>query len=157
MPTSLSTKLKQVLDTVLSVDNKSGEVQNQTYSGVSVHGLRILPRFSPCKTLSERWLNLQDLILHLKVKTCFDCKMFDEALSVSPQGTLEISSVFGQPPYLGRDHFSTPRVLTESRKRDKGCGHSSKRPQYPNLYRRLKRRLGHSLRASLYKGLWSDR
>ena len=36
----------------------------------------ILPGFSPCKTLSERWLNLQDLILHLKVKTCFDCKMF---------------------------------------------------------------------------------
>ena len=31
------------------------------------------------------------------------------------------------------------------------------RPQYPNLYRCLKRRLGHSLRASLYKGLWSDR
>ena len=30
------------------------------------------------------------------------------------------------------------------------------RPQYPNLYRRLKRRLGRSLRASLYKGLWSD-
>ena len=56
----------------------------------------------------------------LKVKTCFDCKMFDvtnwvaylngedgpggtpshETLSVSPQGALEISLVFGHPPSL---------------------------------------------------------
>ena len=54
----------------------------------------------------------------LKVKTCFDCKMFDvanwvtclngedgpggtpshETLSVSSQGALEISSVIGHPP-----------------------------------------------------------
>ena len=34
---------------------------------------------------------------------------------------------------------------------------SSLRPQYPNLYRSLKRRLGHSLRTSSAKGLWSDR
>ena len=54
----------------------------------------------------------------LKVKTCFDCQMFDvtnwvaclnredglggmpshEALPVSPQGALEISSVIGHPP-----------------------------------------------------------
>ena len=66
-----------------------------------------------------------------QVKTCFDCKMFDvanwvachngengpggmpshEALSVSPQGALEISSVAGQPPSLDRDNFSSPRVL----------------------------------------------
>ena len=90
---------------------------NSQESGVSVCGLQILPRFSPCKTLLERWLNLQDLILRFKVKTCFDCKMFDvtnwvaclngengpggtplhEALSVSPQGALEISSVIGHP------------------------------------------------------------
>ena len=31
------------------------------------------------------------------------------------------------------------------------------RPQDPTLYRRLRRRLGLSLRASLYTGLWSDR
>ena len=34
---------------------------------------------------------------------------------------------------------------------------SSQRLQYPNLYRHLKRRLGRSHIASLYKGLWSDR
>ena len=96
-----------------------------------------------------------------QVKTCFDCKMFDvanwvaclngengprgtpshEALSVSPQGALEISSVVGHPPSLDRNHFSTPRVVAESHKHDEKC----KRPQYPSLYR-------HSLRANLYEG-----
>ena len=47
-------------DSVLWVDNKSGEVRIKTYSGVFVHGLRIPSRFSPCKT-QERWLKLQDL------------------------------------------------------------------------------------------------
>ena len=107
-----------------------------------------------------------------QVKTCFDCKMFDvanwvtylngengpggtpshEALSVSPQGALEISSVVEQPPSLDRNHFSTPRVVAESLKCDERCKPSSQRPQYPTLYRRLKRRLGRSLRANLYKG-----
>ena len=34
----------------------------------------------------------------------------------------------------------------------KAAEHSPQRPQYPNLHRRLKQRLGYSLRASLYKG-----
>ena len=96
-----------------------------------------------------------------QVKTCFDCKMFDvanwvaclngengpkgmpshEALSVSPQGALEISSVVGQPPSLDKNHFSTPRVVTESHKRDERLRPSSQRPQYLTLYRHLVRRL----------------
>ena len=107
-----------------------------------------------------------------QVKTCFNYKMFDvanrvaflnrengprgtpshETLSVSPQGALEIFSVIGQPPSLDRNHFSTPRVLAESHKHDERCRPSSQRPQYPTLYRHLKRRLGRSLRANLYKG-----
>ena len=67
-------------------------------------------------------------------------------------GALEISLVIGQPPFLDRNHFSTPRVVAESHKRDERCKPSSQRPQYPTLYRRLKPRLGRSLRASLYKG-----
>ena len=106
-----------------------------------------------------------------QVKTCFDCKMFDvtnwvaclngengpggtpshEALSVLPQGALEISSVVGHPPSLDRNHFSTPRMVAESHKHGERCRPSSQRPQYPTLYRRLKRRLGHSLRANLCK------
>ena len=75
-----------------------------------------------------------------------------EVLLVSPQGALEISSVVGLPPSLDRNHFSTTRVVAKSYKRDERCRPSSQRPQFPTLYRRLKRRLGHSLRANLYKG-----
>ena len=80
-----------------------------------------------------------------QVKTCFDCKMFDvanwvaclngenghggtpshEALSVSPQGALEISSVTGQPPSLDRSHFSTPRLVIKFLKCDERCRPSS--------------------------------
>ena len=107
-----------------------------------------------------------------QVKTCFDCKMFDvanwvaclngengpggtpshEALSVSSQGALEMSSVAGQPPTLDRSHFSTPRLVAKSLKLGERCRPSSQRPQYPTLYRRLKRRLGRSLRSKFYKG-----
>ena len=41
-----------------------------------------------------------------------------EALSISPQGALEISSVIGHPPSLDRNHFSKPRVVVQSHKRD---------------------------------------
>ena len=101
-----------------------------------------------------------------QVKTCFDCKMFDvtnwvarlnrengpggmpshEAISVSPQGALEISSVVGQPPSLYRNHFSTLRLVAKSQRP------SSQTPQYPTLYRHLKQRLGRSLRANLHIG-----
>ena len=80
----------------------------------------------------------------LKVKTCLNRengprgRPSHEAFSVSPQGTLEISSTTGQPPSLLRDHFNSPRP-------------SPQRPQYPYLYRCLKQKLEHSLRASLYK------
>ena len=107
-----------------------------------------------------------------QVKTCFDCKMFDvanwvaclnrengpggtpshEALSVSSQRALEISSVAGQPPSLNRNNFCTPRLVAEPHKRDERCRPSSQRPQHPTLYRRLKRRLGHSLRSKFYQG-----
>ena len=74
-----------------------------------------------------------------------------EAISVSIQGGLEISSVTGQPSSLVRDHFNSPRVVAKSHKRDEGHKPSPQRPQYPNLYRCHKQRLGCSLRASLYK------
>ena len=107
-----------------------------------------------------------------QVKTCFDCNMFDvtnwvaslngengpggtpshEALSVSSQGALEISSVAGQPPSLDRIHCSPPRLVAKSLKHDERCRPSSQGPQYPTLYQHLKRRLGCSLRSKSYKG-----
>ena len=104
---------------VLGVDNKPGKIRTETYSGVFVRGLRIPSRFSPCKTHSREMAQTSGFVPTTQVKTCFDCKMFDvanwvaclngengpggtpshEALSVSPQGALEISSVIGQPPW----------------------------------------------------------
>ena len=97
-----------------------------------------------------------------QVKTCFDCKMFDvanwvaclngedgpggtpshEALSVSPQGALEISSVAGQPPSLDRNDFCTPRLVAEPHKHDEGCGPSSQRPQHPTPYKTPQTKVG---------------
>ena len=159
-------------DSVLRVDNKSGEIRTKTCSSVFVCGLRVPSRFSPCKTHTREMAQTSGFDPTTQVKTCFDCKMFDvanwvarlngkdgsggtpshEALSVSPQQALEISSVTGQPPSLDRGHFSTPRLVAESHKRDERCRPSSQRTQYPTLYRRPKRRLGCSLRANLYKG-----
>ena len=157
---------------VLGLDNKSGKIRTETYSGVFVRGLRIPSRFSPCKTCSREMAQTSGFYPVTQVKTCFDCKMFDvanwvaylngengpggtpshEALSVSPQGALEISSVAAPPPSLDRSHFSTPRLVAKFLKRDERCRPSSQRPQYPTLYRRRKQRLGRSLRSKFYKG-----
>ena len=136
-----------------------------------VRGLRIPSRFSPCKTHSREMAQLQDLILRLKSKRVFDCKMFDvanwvaclngengpggtpshEAPSVSSQGALEISSVAGQPPSLDRSHCSTLRLVANSLKSDERCRPSSQRPQYPTLYRRLNESWGPHLDQVLHR------
>ena len=51
---------------------------------------------------------------------------------------------------LDRSHFRTPGLVAESCKHDERLRPSSQRPQYPTLYRRLKRRLGRSLRTKFY-------
>ena len=121
------------------------------------------------KPTQERWLKLQDFILQLKSKHVLTarCLMSNwvaslngengpggmtshEALSVSPQGALEISSTTGQPPSLDRSHLCTPKLVAEPCKHDERLRPSSQRPQYPTLYRRLKRRLGRSLRTKFY-------
>ena len=130
----------------------------KTCSSVFVRGLQKPSRFSSCKTHSREMALTSGFDPTSQVKTCFDCKMFDvanwvaclngengpggtpshEALSVSPQGALEISSVVGQPLSVDRNHFSTPRLVAKSHKRDESRRPSSQRPQYPTLYRRLK-------------------
>ena len=64
---------------VLGVDNKSGKIRTETYSGVFVHGLRIPSRFSPCKTHSREMAQTSGFDPTSQVKICFDCKMFDVA------------------------------------------------------------------------------
>ena len=116
---------------------------------------------------------LQDLILRLKSKHVLTArclmsligllasteKMVPEGrlhirpFSVSPQGALEISSIIGQPPPLDRCHF-----CTGSRTLQKWWEVQTfiPRPQFPTLYRHLKRKLGRSFRSSSTKGLWSN-
>ena len=64
---------------VLGVDNKSGKIRTDSYSGVFVCGLRIPSRFSPCKTHSREMAQTSGFDPTTQVKTCFDCKMFDIA------------------------------------------------------------------------------
>ena len=143
---------------VLGMDHQSGEIRTESHSGVFVRGLRVPPGFSPCKTHSREMAQTSGFYPTTQVETCFDCKMFDvsnwvaslngengprgttshEALSVSPQGALEIFSTTGQPPSLDRSHLCTPRLVAEPCKRDERLRPSSQRPQYPTLYRRLK-------------------
>ena len=155
------------------MDNKSGEIRTKTYSTKSVFvcGLRIPSRFSPCRTHSREMAQTSRFDPTTQVKTCFDCKMFDvanwvaclnggngpggtpshEGLSVSPQGALEISSVVGQPPSQWTETISAHLEWWNPTNMMKGAdlhpkGHSIQ------LFTRLKRRLGRSLRAGLYKG-----
>ena len=101
------------------------------------------------KPTQERWLKLQDLILRLKSRHVLTarCLMSLIGLLASTE-----KMVTGQPPSLDRSHCSTLRLVAKSLKRDERCRPSSQRPQYPTLYRRLKRRLGRSLRSKFYKG-----
>ena len=66
---------------VLGVDNKSGKVRSETYSGVFICGLP--SRFSPCKSHSRGMAQTSGFCPATQVKTYFDCKMFDVANWVS--------------------------------------------------------------------------
>ena len=126
------------------------------------------------KPTQERWLKLQDLILRLKSKHVLTarCLMSLIGLLAStekmvPEGPLHMSPF----QFHLKEHWRYPQSLdsllpwtesfsahlvAESCKCDERRRPSSQRPQYPTLYRRLKRRLGLLLRTSSTKGLWSN-
>ena len=159
---------------VLGVDNKSGKIRTKTYSGVFVCGLRIPSRFSPCKTHSREMAQTSGFDPTTQVQICFDCKMFDvanwvaclngengpggtpshEALSVSFQGALKISSVAGQPPSLDRNHLCTPGLVAESHRRDQRC-RPSKDHSIQLFTDASNEGWGAHLHQSSKKGLWS--
>ena len=142
-----------------------------------VHGLRIPPRFSPCKTHSREMAQTSGFDPKTQVKTCFDCKMFNvsnwvaslngengpggtpsqEALSVLSQGALEISSVAGQPPSLDRSHCSPPRLVAKSLQRDERCRPSSQDHSIQLFIDASNEGWGAHLDQISTKGLWSDR
>ena len=79
-----------------------------------------------------------------------------EALSVSSQGALEISSVAGQPPSLERNDFCTPRLVAESCKRDERLRPSPKDHRIQLFTNGSNEGWGAHLDQSSTKGLWSD-
>ena len=160
-------------NSVLGVDHKPGKIRTESFSGVFVRGLRVPPRFSPCKTHSRELAETPGFDPTTQVKTCFDCKMFDasnwvaslngedgpggtpshEALSISSQGALEISSVIGQPPSLDRVHFCTPRHPVNVMK---GVDLHPKDHSIQLFTDTSNEGWGAHLEQSSTKGLWSD-
>ena len=123
------------------------------------------------KPTQERWLKLQDLILRLKSKHVLTARclmsligLLDSMEKMVSEGRLHMrpfqfhlkeywrfpQSLDSLLPWT-ETHFSTPRMVAESHKHDERCRPSSQRPQFPTLYRHLKRRLGRSLKANLCK------
>ena len=80
-----------------------------------------------------------------------------ETISVSSQGALEISSVAGQPPSLDRNHYSPPRLVAKSLKRDERCRPSSQDHSILLFTDASNEGWGAHLDQNSTKGLWSDR
>ena len=152
--------------TVLRVDNKS-EVRTKANSGLFLRGLRIPSRFSPCKTHSREMAQTSGFDPTTQVKTCFDCRCLMSLIGLLasidkmvPEGRLHMRPF----QFHLKEHWRFPQSLDsllpwtetisahldwwQNPKRDERRRPSSQRPQYPTLYRRLKRRLGRSLRAN---------
>ena len=122
------------------------------------------------KPTQERWLKLQDLILRLKSKHvltarclmsltgllasmekmvpegCLHMRPFEFHLKVHWRYPQSLDSLLPWRETISAllDWWQNPSNVTR--------GAEDQRPQYPTLYRCLKRRLGRSLRSKFYKG-----
>ena len=106
--------------TVVDLTQSLGWIINQekTYSGVFIRGLRIPPRFSPCKTHSREMAQTSGFDPMTKVKTSFDCKIFDVANWVAclngengPGGTSSHGALSVSP----QEHWRYPQLLDSLR------------------------------------------
>ena len=70
---------------VFGLDNKSGKIRTETYSGVFVRGLRIPSRFSPCKTHSREMAQTSRFDPKTQVKTCLTARYLMSLLGCLPQ------------------------------------------------------------------------
>ena len=121
------------------------------------------------KPTQERWLKLQDLILRLKSKHVLTarCLMSLIGLLASTEKMVPEGRLHMRPfQFHLKEHWRYPQSLdsllpwTEAisahldrwQNATNVMRGASQRPQYPTLYRRLKRRLGRSLRSNFYRG-----
>ena len=93
---------------VLGMDNKSGKIRTETYSGVLVRGLRIPSRFSPCKTHSRQMAQTPRFDPTTQVKTCFGCKMsLASTEKMVPEGRLHMRPF----QFHLKEHWRYPQLL----------------------------------------------
>ena len=153
---------------VLGLDNKSGKIRTETYSGIFIRGLRMPSRFSTCKSHSREMAQTSGFDPTTQVKTCLMSLigLLASTEKMVPEGRLHMRPF----QFHLKEHWRYPQSLdsllpwTETISAHlewwqspsnvmKGADFaSSQRPQYPTLYRHLKRRLGHSLRSKFYQG-----
>ena len=125
------------------------------------------------KPSQQRWLKLQDLFLRHVLTT--RCLMSLIGLLASkekmvPEGRLHMRpfqfhlkehwrfpSVVGQPPSLDRTHFSTPKMVAGSHKRDERHRPSSQDHSIQLFTDTSNEGWGAHLEQTSTKGLWSDR
>ena len=158
------------------MDYKSEMLELKPTPVFFVRGLRIPSRFSPCKTHSREMAQTPGFDPTTQVKTCFDCKMFDvanwvaslngedgpggtpshEALSVSPQGALEISSVTGQPPSLEKTIYAHLDLWQNPANVMEGAGLHPKDHSIQLFTDASNEGWGAHLEQSSSQGLWSE-
>ena len=123
---------------VLGVDNKSGKIRTKANSDVFVRGLRIPSRFSPRKTHSREMAQTSGFDPMTRVKTCFDCKMFDIANWVaflngenSPGGTPSRPFISTQIAFHRRTDVGPTSAHPSVRRWPNGC--LTVGPTWPNV------------------------
>ena len=153
------------------MDDKSGQTGVDSNSSILFCGIRIPSKLSPCKAHSGEVAKTTGINPQDNQPVCPDCKTFDvthwvasinrkngprrppshETFSVASQGELDISSVIGQAPSLVRLHHSSSGLVAESTKCSQRWRSPPPRTQRSSVYRRLKRRLGRSLKSRFYQ------
>ena len=100
---------------VLGVDNKSGKIRTETYSGVfSFVGYEYHLDSALVKPTQERWFKLQDLILHLKSKRVLTARclmsligLLTSTEEMAPEGRLHMRPF----QFHLKEHWRYPQSL----------------------------------------------
>ena len=98
---------------ILGLDNQPGKIRTETYSGVFVRGLRIPPRFSPCKTHSREMAQTSGFDPTTQVKTCFArCLMSLIGLLASTEKMVPEGRLHMRPfQFHLKEHWRYPQSL----------------------------------------------